>query len=179
MESQEFQGSADTNSSIISRCIAREQVLKKEPSSRRKSCRGFSLIELLIVVLIILLLASVAVPNYLSAKRSANEASAVASMRAISSGELAYRGTHGAYASLTNLVQAEIIDSALGSGMKSGYVFDALPGSDPNLQFSATASPSVSSGVAATGKHCFFVCQDQVIRFKTGAAADSSSSPLE
>lgn len=141
--------------------------------------RGFSLIELLLVVGIILILASVAVPNYLGAKRAANEASAVASIRAIGSGELVYRGTHGVFASLNNLVQAEIIDTALGTGFKSGYAFAAAPGSDPNLQFTATASPIISSGISATGNRHYFVCQDQVIRFKAGAVADASSTPLQ
>ena len=57
--------------------------------------KGFSLIELLIVVAIILIIAAIAVPNLLRARRSANEASATASMRTIGTGQLMYRSTHG------------------------------------------------------------------------------------
>lgn len=63
--------------------------------ARKTKDSGFSLIELLIVVGVLLILASIAVPNLLKARRAANEASAVASLRAIASGQLVYRDTQG------------------------------------------------------------------------------------
>jgi type IV pilus assembly protein PilA len=141
--------------------------------------KGFSLIELLVVVAIVLILASIAIPNLLRARRSANEASAVASIRAIASGQLAYRHTQGSFTTLTALGAEEIIDDVLASGSKSGYQFSSSAGSAPALEFTADAVPAVSSGIAATGARFFFVNTDQVIRFNTGAPADSTSSPLK
>jgi len=140
---------------------------------------GFSLIELLIVVAIVLILASIAVPNLLRARRSANEASAVGSLRAIASGQLVYRHTEGNFTTLAGLANESIIDDILASGSKSGYTFASDPGFMPDLEFTAQASPAVSSGVMATGTRFFFVSQDQVIRAKRGAAADSTSNPLQ
>jgi len=139
---------------------------------------GFSLIELLIVVGVLLILAAIAVPNLMKARRSANEASAVASLRAIASGQLAYRDTQGMFTNIIGLNQEKIIDDVLLSGTKSGYDFVTAPGTMPSLEFTATAAPVVPSGIAATGNRYFFVNQDQVIRFEIGTAADSTSSPL-
>jgi type IV pilus assembly protein PilA len=146
--------------------------------ARKTKDLGFSLIELLIVVGVLLILASIAVPNLLKARRAANEASAVASLRAIASGQLAYRDTQGAFTNLIGLNQEKIIDDVLLSGTKSGYDFVTAPGTMPSLEFTATAAPVVPSGIAATGNRYFFVNQDQVIRFEIGTAADSTSGPL-
>nr|MDP9267149.1 prepilin-type N-terminal cleavage/methylation domain-containing protein [Acidobacteriota bacterium] len=59
--------------------------------------KGFSLIELLIVVAIILIIAAIAIPNLLSARKSANESSAVGSLRTINTGEVSFQGKHNAY----------------------------------------------------------------------------------
>ncbi len=145
---------------------------------RKRSAKGFSVIELLIVVGVILILASIAVPNLLKARRAANEASAVASLRSIATGQLAYRSTQGDFTTLTGLTQEKVVDDSLGSGTKSGYSFTALPGTNPGLEFTATAEPTVSTGIAATGNRFFYVNQDQVVRFEVGAAADANSSAL-
>ena len=70
---------------------------------RESSQLGFSLIELLIVVAIILIIAAIAIPNLLRARRSANEGSATASMRTIGSGELLYNSTNGSFGTLAQL----------------------------------------------------------------------------
>lgn len=140
--------------------------------------KGFSLIELLVVVAVVLILAAVAIPNLLRARRAANEASSVASLRAIASGQMAYRHTQGAYTTLAGLGSESVIDNVLASGSKSGYVFQSDPGTDPTMEFTADAEPAVSSGIAASGTRFYFVSQDQVIRFNVGAPADSTSSPL-
>ena len=147
------------------------------PSSQFKP-KGFSLIELLVVVAVVLILAAIAVPNLLRARRAANEASSVASLRAIASGQMAYRHTQGAYDTLAGLGSESVIDSVLASGSKSGYLFASDPGTDPTMQFTAAAEPAVSSGIGASGTRFYFVSEDQVIRFSVGAPADSTSSPL-
>ena len=145
----------------------------------KSSAKGFSLIELLVVVGVILILASIAVPNFLKARRSANEAAAVASLKAIGSGQLAYRSSQGDFVTLDILKQEQIIDDVLGSGYKSGYNFSSNAGTTPSLEFTATAEPAVSTGITATGTRFFFVNQDQVIRCSAGSSADANSSPLQ
>ncbi len=131
------------------------------------------------MVTVILILASIAVPNFMRAKRGANEASSVASLRAIASGQLAYRHTQGSYTTLTALGTENVIDNVLAAGSKSGYVFTSAAGANPATEFTADAAPAIPTGISATGTRYYFVNQDQIIRFNTGAAADSTSSPLD
>jgi prepilin-type N-terminal cleavage/methylation domain-containing protein len=123
--------------------------------------KGFSLIELLIVVAIILIIAAIAIPNLLRARRSANEGSATASMRAIGNGEIIYNSTNGAFGTLAQLSADNVIDNVLGSGSKSGYVFSATPdATSPALQFTATGAlllyGRISGGSFQSGRRCYF-----------------------
>jgi type IV pilus assembly protein PilA len=146
----------------------------------KKKNKGFSLIELLIVVAIILIIAAIAIPNLLRARRSANEGSATASMRTIGSGELLYRSTQGGFGTLTQLANDSIIDNVLGSGTKSGYTFTAAAdATNPTLEFSSRGTPQTSTGATATGLRHFFIDATQVVRFSTTAAASSTSSAID
>ena len=144
----------------------------------KKKNKGFSLIELLIVVAIILIIAAIAIPNLLRARRAANEGSATASMRTVGSGELLYRSTNGNFTTLTGLSGDSIIDNVLGGGTKSGYAFAATPGTSTDIQFTSTGVPSIGTGATATGSRYFFVDETQVVRFAVGAAATSASSAI-
>src|SRR5947208_15615705 len=91
---------------------------------------GFSLIELLIVVAIILIIAAIAIPNLIKSKMAANEASAVGSLRTVNTAELTYSSTCGTgFTDLTTLGSSGMVDNVLGAGTKSGDSFFALPSS--------------------------------------------------
>ncbi|MGH9436755.1 MAG: prepilin-type N-terminal cleavage/methylation domain-containing protein, partial [Terriglobia bacterium] len=108
----------------------------------RQHNQGFSLIELLIVVAIILIIAAIAIPNLLRSRIAANQASAVASCRGVSSSELTYLSMYSAgYSpSLASLgppaagsqptsSAADLLDGPLATGNKSGYIFTYSAGS--------------------------------------------------
>jgi len=153
----------------------------------RNKQKGFSLIELLIVVAIILIIAAIAIPNLLRSKMAANEASAVGSLRTINTSCVAYSTSYGTFPpALTNLgpiavngtassTSADLIDSVLASGTKSGYTF-SYAAANSNQTYTLTASPIA---IGQTGQRMFFTDQSGVIRADvSGTGATVSSTPI-
>jgi prepilin-type N-terminal cleavage/methylation domain-containing protein len=142
--------------------------------------RGFSLIELLIAMGLILIMGAIAVPNYLAALSRANEASASSSVRAVISAENLYRNTYGIFTTLQDLGSDYLTDNRLAAGSKSGYRFNATPGSGTSagLQFTIDGTPALSIGPSATGFRHYYSDESAVIRFSLTGAADSSSPPI-
>ena len=152
--------------------------------------KGFSLIELLIVVAIILIIAAIAIPNLLRARIAANEASAVGSVRSINTAEVSYITTFptaGYAPALTNLGGAVpctpsettgcFLDNLLSSGTKSGYSFVANgSGSAPRAAYDVTADPV---GRGTTGQRSFCSDQTGVIRYNQAAGCTSGDAALQ
>ncbi|HEV7700521.1 MAG TPA: prepilin-type N-terminal cleavage/methylation domain-containing protein [Pyrinomonadaceae bacterium] len=141
---------------------------------------GFSLIELLIVVVIIGIVAAIAIPNLLAARRSANEGSAVSAIRTLHGAQFTYSATYGNgnYAGnttlgatgLTALGTPGIIDSVLAGGTKAGYVFQGLrvaSSSSAPAQFMWTTIPATTSGVTQTGARRFGIATEGVMKADT------------
>jgi type IV pilus assembly protein PilA len=148
-----------------------------------KKENGFSLIELLIVVAIILIIAAIAIPNLIKSKMAANEASAVGSLRTVNTAELTYSSTYGTgFTDLTTLGASGIVDNVLSAGTKSGYTLVATPSNgsgtstNPYLSYNSTGTP-VSSN---TGTRQFCSDESGVIRYTTtGTGCASTSTALQ
>ena len=153
--------------------------------------KGFSLIELLIVVTIILIIAAIAIPNLMKSKISANEAAAVETLKTLNSSAVMYSMSYGGFPhAIAQLgpngsgpaptsAGADLIDSVLAGGVKSGYKFTlTVTSTDPAgnvLSYGITAVP-VTPGT--TGQRSFFTDQSGTVRVSPGGTADSSSTPL-
>ena len=149
----------------------------------KKQQKGFSLIELLIVVAIILIIAAIAIPNLLRAKIAANEASAVGSLRTMNTASVAYSTSYGNYpptlaslgpASTPSSTTADLIDSVLCTGTKSGYNFAWSAGSS-NQSYSISATPVSTS----TGQRGFYTDQSGVIRANVTGTATVADNPIQ
>jgi len=159
-----------------------------------KKQKGFSLIELLIVVAIILIIAAIAIPNLLRSRIAANESSAVGSMRTINTSEITYNSTYpttGFTCTLANLgppasgvsassTAAGLLDSNLAGGNKSGYSF--TPGTcntanSVTVDYQWKADPQTPG---TTGQRFFCTDNSGVIKFDAGSSSTclTSGTPI-
>lgn len=152
-----------------------------------RSHKGFSLIELLLVVAVIMIIAAIAVPNFIRSRMRANEASAVASLRVINTSAITYAMTYptqGYPAFLTTLgganpctassTQSCLIDDVLAQGVKSGYSFAWTgDGLTPSVNFAITGTPQV---VGTSGQRMFCTDQTGVIRYDSSGSGCNNAS---
>lgn len=170
----------------------------------KKSSRGFSLIELLIVVAIILIIAAIAIPNLLRSRIAANQASAVGSLRTLNTAEVTYATTYntGYSSTLGDLgppapgsnpvaTAAGLVDEILSGTLVTGGPSNATSSAKSGYQFTYSTAGTDLSGrinvyniiatpisVGTTGTNFYYTDQSGVIRQNSTAVAGSSDSPL-
>ena len=129
-----------------------------------RKIRGFSLLELLIVVAIILIIATIAIPNLIRSRQAANEAAAVSTLKAINTAQVAYLSTSGGnFGALGDLVTAGLLDSRFLGPAISGYAFAAAAS---GAEYTATANPTSAN----SGRFGYFSWSDAVVRYSTATS---------
>ena len=127
-----------------------------------QSAKGFSLLELLIVVAIMLIIATIAIPNLLTAMKASKETAAVSSLKAINAAQILYASSSGGnFGAIAQLVGAKALDSRF-DGTMNGYNFTIAPGGG---DYTAEASPASPS----SGRYAYYTNADGVIRYSTVA----------
>jgi len=134
-----------------------------------KRDRGFSLLELLIVVAIILIIATIAIPSLLRSRQAAQESSAVAQIRTVNTAEVTYLSSNqGAYGSLPELITAGLLDGRF-VGSISGYSYSVTAA---GTSYTAIATPTSTNA----GRYGYFSLPDAVVRWMNSTMAGTAAA---
>jgi prepilin-type N-terminal cleavage/methylation domain-containing protein len=130
-----------------------------------KNSKGFSMLELLIVVAIILIIATIAIPSLLRSRQAANESAAVANLRTINTAEVTYLSSSGGtFGALGDLITAKLLDDTF-TGTKAGYNY-AITLDSTFTDYTAEATPASTN----TGRYGYYSVPDAVVRYSTNAS---------
>ena len=137
--------------------------------------KGFSLLELLIVVAIILIIATIAIPSLLRSRQAANESAAVAQVRTITTAEVTYLSSSGgAYGTVVQLVSAGLLDTGF-NATKSGYNYGITTN---GFDYTIVATPASTNN----GRYGYYSIPDGVVRYSTittQAPANQAGNPVQ